>query len=210
MAKKTPKVTPKKPKNVFTKPLKADFKELFTALSKGIGHTVFGKWEEIGADTTEALSAIGLSTDPGELAFLLIQRSMTAALFDLVGESAAEHLVDTTVKPKAILARMDFSALDETVEIDEKFLDRPADLPVLEQATRLLGAWLKECGVAAPAAEAISYRLPTYFVYALNREWRKNAKSYQPLIDAIDTPFAKAGGTGMGLERLYRATATPD
>ena len=118
---------------------------------------------------------------------------MTAALFDLVGESAAEHLVDTTVKPKAILARMDFSALDETVEIDEKFLDRPADLPVLEQATRLLGAWLKECGVAAPAAEAISYRLPTYFVYALNREWRKNAKSYQPLIDAIDTPFAKAG-----------------
>ena len=54
MAKKTPKVTPKKPKNVFTKPLKADFKELFTALSKGIGHTVFGKWEEIGADTTEA------------------------------------------------------------------------------------------------------------------------------------------------------------
>ena len=27
----------------------------------------------------------------------------------------------------------------------------------------------------------------------LNREWRRNAKSYGPLVQAIDTPFAKAG-----------------
>jgi len=53
-----------KTKNTFTKPLKADFKELFKALSKGIGHIAIGKWEEVGADTVEALSAIGLSHRP--------------------------------------------------------------------------------------------------------------------------------------------------
>ena len=34
-----------KPKNIFIKPLEIDFKELFKALSKGIGHTIIGKWE---------------------------------------------------------------------------------------------------------------------------------------------------------------------
>ncbi|HPR90738.1 MAG TPA: hypothetical protein PLD93_04830, partial [Synergistaceae bacterium] len=34
---------------------------------------------------------------------------------------------------------------------------------------------------------------PSYFVYALNQEWRKNAKSYRPIVEALDTPFAKAG-----------------
>ena len=56
MAKSTPKLKVKKPKNVFTKPLQADFKELFKSLAKGIGHTAVGKWEEIGSDTAEALS----------------------------------------------------------------------------------------------------------------------------------------------------------
>jgi hypothetical protein len=34
--------------------------------------------------------------------------------------------------------------------------------------------------------------LPSYFVYALNEEWGANAKSYRPVAQALDTPFAKA------------------
>ena len=44
-----------------------------------------------------------------------------------------------------------------------------------------------------PSAKAIADRLPSYFVYALNQEWRKNAKTYRPIVEALDTPFAKAG-----------------
>ena len=101
MARSNPKLKVTKPKSVFTKPLKADFKDLFKALSKGIGHTVVGKWEELGTDTVEALSAIGLATDPGELAFLLIRRSIAKALFELVGESAGQQLL--TRKPMLML-----------------------------------------------------------------------------------------------------------
>lgn len=56
----------------------------------------------------------------------------------------------------------------------------------------LLRFWLEGTGVSTPGATAISERFPTYFVYALNEEWRENAKSYRPLVEALDTPFAKA------------------
>jgi hypothetical protein len=59
MPRTSPKLKATKRKNVFEKPLQADFKALFKALSKGVGHTAIGKWEEIGNDTVEALCASG-------------------------------------------------------------------------------------------------------------------------------------------------------
>lgn len=193
MAKSNPMIKVTKPENVFTKPLKADFKELFKALSKGVGHAVIGKWEELGADTVETLSAIGLSTDPEELAFLLIRRSIAKALFDLVGESAGRTLADAKNDANAVIDTLDSSLMLEEVHIDRKFLDRPSELPIIKDVQTLLQQWLEGHGIPKPAATAISERLPAYFVYALNQEWRRNAKSYRPLVEAMDTPFTKAG-----------------
>jgi len=198
MAKSNPKLKVKEPKNVFRKPLKADFKELFKALSRGIGHTVVGKWEELGTDTVEALSAIGLSTDPGELAFLLIRRSITKALFELVGESASQQLADTKKDADALIEQLNFSISRREVHIDRKFLDRPSELPLIDELQTLLQQWLEGHDITMPTAKAIADRLPSYFVYALNQEWRRNAKSYRPLVEAMDTPFAKAGDREWG------------
>jgi uncharacterized protein YjbI with pentapeptide repeats len=193
MAKSNPKLKTKKPVNVFFKPLKADFKELFKALAKGIGHTAGGKWAELSADAVEALSAIGLTTEPGELAFLLIRRSITTALFDLVGESAIQLPSEASKDSDTLLDQLDFSISARDIRIDRRFLDRPADLPVLDHLQALLQQWLAGHGLGKQSAKAISDRLPSYFVYALNQEWRRNAKSYRPLLEALDTPFAKAG-----------------
>src|SRR5919106_4674959 len=92
----SPKLTVKKPVSALFKPVKADFKDLFKALAKGVGHTATGKWVELGGDTVEALSALGLATEPGELAFLLIRRSLTMAVFKLVDDSASQ-LSDTVI-----------------------------------------------------------------------------------------------------------------
>jgi hypothetical protein len=43
MAEFNPKIGTTKPVDVFNKPLKADFKELFKALSKGVGHAAHRK-----------------------------------------------------------------------------------------------------------------------------------------------------------------------
>ncbi len=46
--------------------------------------------------------------------------------------------------------------------------------------------------MSEPSAKAIVARFPSYFTYALHQEWRRNAKAYGPLLEALDTPFAKA------------------
>src|SRR5258708_2661671 len=108
-SKLTPKVKVQKPVSILFKPVKADFKDLFKALAKGIGHGATGKWVELGADAVEALSSLGLTTEPGELAFLLIRRSLTLALFELVGDSAAQFSETASANAGALVDSLDTS-----------------------------------------------------------------------------------------------------
>ena len=192
-SKLSPKLKVKTPVPVLFKPVKADFKDLFKALAKGVGHTATGKWAERGGDAVEALSAIGLTPEPGELAFLLIRRSLTTAVFELVGDSASQLEGTAAADADALVDSLDLSIEAKDMSVDQKFLDRPGDLPIIDSFKRLLSDWLKRLGIEEPAADAIAERLPTYFVYALNQEWRRNSKSYGPLLEALNTPFTKAG-----------------
>jgi hypothetical protein len=191
--KSSPKVKVTKPKSVFEKSYQVDLKGLFKALSKGVADTSLGKWEQVGIDAVEALSAIGLAAEPGELAFLLISRSITRAIFELVGENASQQLIDNKKASDVLVDQLDFSISAGEVYIDRKLLDRPAELPLLKEIQSILLKWLEGLDMSNPSAKAIVDRLPSYFVYALNQEWRKNAKSYRPIIEALDTPFVKAG-----------------
>lgn len=193
MAKASPKLTAKKPVSTLQKPLKTDLKQLFKALAKGIGYTAVGKWEELGTDTAEALSALGLTTEPGELVFFLIRRSLTMALFELIGESASQHLAESEKDPDVLLEQWDLAMSTSEIPIDLVFFERPADLPLINDLQPLLSQWLQDHGLEGLAAQAVAERLPVYFVYALTNEWRRNAKAYGPLLEARDTPFGKAG-----------------
>ncbi len=161
---KTPKLKVVKPKNFLLKPVSVDFKDLFKALAKGIGHTVAGKWEELGADAVESLSAIGLTTEPEELLFLLIRRSTTRAIFELIGEGASELLAEAKTDGDTLEERLDLSISLGGASIDSKFFDRPKDLDLVKELEILIGKWLEERGLEKPAARAISARFPTYLV----------------------------------------------
>jgi uncharacterized protein YjbI with pentapeptide repeats len=189
----SPKLKVKKPVPVLFKRVKADFKDLFKALAKGVGHTATGKWIELGTDAVDALSALGLATEPGELAFLLIRRSLTMAVFELLGDSASQFSDKAAKDADALVDSLDLSIEAKDMSVDQKFLDRPGTLPIVDSFKALLSVWLKRLGVEEPAADAIADRLPTYFVYALNQEWRRNSNSYGPLLEALNTPFTKAG-----------------
>ncbi|HPE63628.1 MAG TPA: pentapeptide repeat-containing protein [Methanothrix sp.] len=190
--KSNPKLKATKPKGVFEKQFNVDLKQLFKSISKGIGHAAFGRWEEISNDAVETLSAVGLETQPEELAFLLIQRSLIKALFDLVGESASQQLADAETDYDALVDQLDISISTGEVRIDKRFFDRPGELPLIKKIQPLLQRLLEGIGVTEPAAKAIVERLPSYFAYALNQEWQKNSKTYRPIVDVLDTPFAKA------------------
>src|SRR3989442_4326738 len=192
-SKLTPKLKTQKPVPVLFKPIKADFKDLFKALAKAVGHTATGKWIELGADAVEALSALGLTTEPGELVFLLIRRSLTMAVFELVGDSASQFSDILSADADGLVDSLNLSIEAQDLSIDQKFLDRPAELPIVKSFAALLSVWLKGVRIEESAANAIADRLPSYFVYALNQEWRRNSKSYGPLLEALNTPFTRAG-----------------
>jgi uncharacterized protein YjbI with pentapeptide repeats len=192
-AKLTPKVQTSQPVNFLQKPLKVDFKELFKVLGKSTIHGVTGKWEELAKDTVDAVAAIGLTTEPGELAFLLIRRSLTRALFDLIAESASQTRSETEYDENELIESLDFSASLTDIHIDSRFIDRPGAIPIIPIAQRLLQSWLEAHSVTVISATSIASRLSSYFVFALNQEWRSNAKSYAALREALETPFTKAG-----------------
>jgi hypothetical protein len=76
----------RKPVKFWNKPLKADFKELFKALSKAGINAALNKWDSVATDGVDALTAIGLAQKPEEVAWLLIYRSLTQAMFNLLEE----------------------------------------------------------------------------------------------------------------------------
>jgi hypothetical protein len=160
MSEADPRLTAKKPISMLNKPLKAEFKPLFKALSKGITHVAIGKWEELGSDTVEALSALGLKTDPGELAFLLVQRSMTRALF-LVGEINLQ-LVESEEVSDTFDRELDSFMAKKEFSLDPHFFDRPTDLLLLEEIKWLLKRWLETYGLTSASAQALVARLPKY------------------------------------------------
>src|SRR5262249_25848126 len=143
MPKPSHRLKAKNVRSAFTKPLTVNFKDLFKALSKGIAHVALGKWEELAADTVEAIAAIGLATDPGELATLLLRRATTQAVFDLVGESAAQLSTDVSPNTEALARQLEKSYSDHDIEIGKRFFDRPSDLPILTDVKQILKLWLR-------------------------------------------------------------------
>jgi uncharacterized protein YjbI with pentapeptide repeats len=189
----TPNLAVKRSTNIFIKPLEADFRELFKALGKGLSHAAIGKWDELGTDAVDALAALGLSTDPGEVMYLLLRRSATRAIFDLLGEVAKPHLLPQRDIAQDIQDKLDYSINVHDLQVDTTFFDRPATISIVNDLQVLFGEWLILVGFESHTARAVANRLPAYFVYALNKEWRSNPKAYRLLVDAVDTPFIRAG-----------------
>jgi len=79
------------------------------------------------------------------------------------------------------------------IEIGPRFLDRPLDNALVSGTQSALLAWLVNHTSDLHTAAAIADRFPSYFIFSLNREWRKNAKVYGPIREALDTPFMRAG-----------------
>lgn len=197
--------TATKPTSLWNKPLKADFKGFFKALTKAAGNGASGNWGRASSDAVDAFSAVGLGKDCGEVAWLLIQRSLTQAVYTLVEENA--ELLDRNADnpavvrrqrglpiddPEAITARLDLSLDKSELTIDEAFFKRPKQLPVLEQFKKPFMQWLEIFGLSEAEATSIVSRLPSYFVFALTDQWRTRPSDYECLREAVNTPFTRA------------------
>jgi uncharacterized protein YjbI with pentapeptide repeats len=182
-----------KPVKLWNKSINADFKELFKSLGKAGIDGLLGKWEEVAKDALDATAALGLTDKPEEIAWLLIYRSLTQAVFDLV-EGNKELLIE---KPNASDFELLSNNLNKSLEsievhIDQDFFKSPKKLPIIKHIQTALINWLQYFSINQAQAETISNRLPTYFVFALHQEWSKNPDKYACLKEELNTPFTKA------------------
>jgi hypothetical protein len=183
-------LTVKKPVSVWNKPLKANFKDLFKALGKGAINTATGNWTGVAGDVVDATVALGLENDPGQIAWLLIYRSINQAIADLVTDNKI-LMVKQPPDLDGFCDQLDWSLENLELTIDRKFFNHPQSFPLLTAIAHPLEQWLGGFVEELSQATAIAQRLPTYFVFALNNEWRKRSKDYECL-KQVDTPFTKA------------------
>ena len=182
-------------RSLWTQPLKADFKSFFKALGRGVAHGLAGKKEDVFVDAVEAATAIGINTPPEQLAWRLVERSLQRAVLALVDEARDVFLdLDITEEAAERVAERIGAAMEGTpVELNRDFFARPGDMPVVQWVQTTLANWLQALGLGANKAEGLAARLPSYFTFAVQEEWRKNATISQPLRASLDTPFTRAG-----------------
>ena len=194
----------KKPVSSWNQLFKVNFKDLFKTLAKTGLDVTTQNWVAVGKDAVDAASAIGLKSDhSAELAWTLIYAAMIRAIVALVGES--QHLM--TALPSnidEIVERLDFSFESRELEISERFFEHPEQLPLVKDMQLPLSQWFEGVGMSTAQAEALSNRLPTYFIFELEREWRQHPVEYEPSTAQVKTPFTQANERARGW-RLYEA-----
>ncbi|MGB5770785.1 MAG: NACHT domain-containing protein, partial [Crocosphaera sp.] len=191
-----------KPVSVWNKPLKVNFKDLFKSLGKAFIDGIMGNWGGVGKDVVDASVALNIQTNTiEEAAWLLIYRSVSHAMFDLISDSREllilkdnENENNQDQKLDKILNKLNFEKDLEEYELEIKgnFFSYPQQLSILAPLEKIFSTYLKNFLEDDIQAEIIASRLPIYFVDALAEEWRRNLPKYEVLENQLSTPFDKA------------------
>lgn len=192
-----------KPVSLWNREIAIDFKVIFSSLTKAAAKFAVGRIDEMVDDAAEVFGAVKLEDLACEQrAWLLIQRAIHQALSDLIRDN--RELFTHQEKGTELRAEL-YAQLDQfAVTIDRRFFERPEKLPLLREIQPLFIEWLQAVGLEAYSAENLAARLPSYFVFALNAEWRKRSQDYRCLQEQLDTPFTKSTEIVAGW-RNYRA-----
>ena len=186
-------LTASKPVSVWNKSISLEPKKFLFGIGKAAIKGISGDLSGVGEAALDTVDAVGLQKQPEELAWLLIFRSLTAALTELVKNYAdlfRKHPEEAELE--TLSARFAEEMGKAEVTISREFFNRPGQLPLLKNLQGPLTAWLHGLGTKKADAEQIACRLPDYFVTALHETWRAAPQDYAELRNHFDTPFTKA------------------
>lgn len=134
---------------------------------------------------------MGLEKDKAaELAWLLIWRALQQAIIELAKDYFQGHGARVPDSIDTLVDRLVLSLEQAELTLTSRFFDRPDELPIINLLQTPLSQWLQGCGVPTGEANAVTARLPSYFVLAVVTEWRRGSSDYQPIRDALrSSPF---------------------
>jgi uncharacterized protein YjbI with pentapeptide repeats len=186
-----------KPRRFNLDGVRLDLRKLFVKLVDAIGHGVVastGKIESIPnviSSLVGTIEAFDNDTPLETVGWNLIYRSLVAAVAELVLDAAIVHSPDSPAI-RVLGEQCDVFVQEAEVDLTSDFLASPGSLPILQPIKAHLVRWGRAFGLSDAEAQRFAARLPIYFIAALNDEWRRKAKEYQPLINALQSPFAAA------------------
>lgn len=182
-------ILPKKPNKKSLLLPKIDAKAFGASIAKGIAHLALGKFEDLPADAVDAAVPLGLKDDsPEGLAYSLLQKSLSRAVFDVISDSQVE--IDEDLKIDAFQEIISDSIHD--MQINRDFLKNPLASKVSTILVDPFIMWLERLGNPRSTATTIANRLPGSIPFALHQEWSSNPKKYESLLDSITSPFIDA------------------
>lgn len=213
-----------KPVDELNQILDIDFRKLFRSGSKAVA---FGSLEDPRAvsnfiETCGAVDIVSsrpeIMEDPGKLAWLLIHDALVRAVAALLEEHRMEmqqvyDALDEDEKPRVNETQAKLSEAVEKalggfgsheVRITEEFFRSPKEFSAVEAFEQPFRVWLQMLGRSEQEAENMADRLPAYFLYGLNEEWREHLTKYEQIVRAIRTPFTQAAQREQEWEE-YRA-----
>ena len=167
--------------------IQVSFKDLFKSLGKALIDYKSGNVSLFVKDIVDAVAAVNIESDVADIAWLLIFRSLSKAILNLVDEH----------KFLFISEYKNFDAIAEEIEelettINGNFFSRPKDLSILKDISKPFQEWLQIYGLDEAQAQSICNRLPSYFIFAINNEWRDRSKEYEKIKQNLVTPFSEA------------------
>jgi uncharacterized protein YjbI with pentapeptide repeats len=185
--------------------IKFIYKDVFKSLSKAASSFLVGKFDLTVNNLVDTICSFEVEKNEGQLAWLLINRSIIRAIALMIDENRLiireatrgfESLANKAELNEenllVIAEKLDYAVDAKEIAIDDKFFANPRAFPVLEDFKEPLNKWLENFGLNAAQSESICGRFPSYFVYALNDEWRLHSSDYQLIRNKIDTPFINA------------------
>jgi hypothetical protein len=195
-----PNIVAKKPTSVWKRPVSVNFSNVGTALAKVGSAVVLQEWINVAEGVVDVASAAGISTrDTAETAWLLIYRASLQAMIGLGNDYPG--LTSRELRLEFLYEQLDAALEKSEITVDSTFFEQPKRLPILKVIAEPFFYWLRSNGVPTADAQAISARLPRYFVYELNHQWGKNPEAYIELSNKLDTPFKQASKREYAWER---------
>ncbi len=182
------------PIKIWNKHIQIKPKDIFVRIGKMVISGLSFNWGGIADNAIETLSVAGLKDKPGEVAWVLIFQSLIQAICVLVNDNK-ELLKKTISEERLEHLSEELEQVMERIElrIDNNFFKHPQNLPLLFEFREPFVRWLRQVfELEKSKAEAISYRLPDKFVFALHDQWLKKPDYYVCIKDEVNTPFTNA------------------
>jgi len=196
-------ITPQQPTSIWQRPIKVKFGDLAMSLGKAAIAGAFGQWPEAASGGVDIFQALGIQgNEVAAVAWMLVQRSLLQAMSELTQEAKQELSQEPDFK--RLCKQLDRALASGDLSLEPNFFTQPKQLPIVTQVQAPFRQWLQMQGLSAQQAQALSERLPRYFVFALNEQWRTNAANYAALQTALSGPFEAANERELAWLR-YRA-----